>query len=280
MPSPPFRPAALSMICVGLLASVAPARAEYVLVSEDGFEYDIEEFSTSLSKGGEIGSGGHTTISGSAFSNMFQLEVNGVRYVAPDRNYTLSEAGRQIELPENSLAGLLVKRIAYVPASGGEYVRFIDVIRNPKNEPKTVTVTIGGRLGYSGSPSVIQSSSGNAVAEAADTWFTMDDDEGTGLIASGFVIHGGDGELSPTSVAEANRLVEWDFEVTIPPYGQRAFLTFGLQAETRAELAAEAARIVDLPADTLAGAGAWVNDIVNFAPGGAPIVRGYLPATL
>ncbi|MEZ4256232.1 MAG: hypothetical protein R3A78_11085 [Polyangiales bacterium] len=275
-----LRHTALVVSFVAVFGAASEAAADVVLSSEDGFEYEVQDYATYGSAGGEIRSGGRTGVVEAAFSSMFKLEVNDVRYTTPSAGYSLELAGRQLALGEAKLAGLFVSRRVYVPAATGEFVRYLDVIRNPLNKSVVVTVTYSGRVAYGSSPRA--SSSGDATVGANDLWFTMDDDDaGAGNVPAGFVIGDAAGtSLAPSLVSASSSLIEWQFEFVLPAYGQRAFLVFGVQAATRTAAALEAERLVTLPADAVAGIDAYLSDVVNYSPGGAPVVRANLPYTL
>jgi MYXO-CTERM domain-containing protein len=262
--------------------AASAARADVVLETEDGFTYDIDDYGGYGSPGGEVTSGGSSDpeVTGSAFARMFRLEVNGVRYITPNDAYGLELAGRQLALGEVKIAGVFVRRLVYVPAAVGEFVRYLDVIRNPQNKAVTVTVSISGRTAYGGN--LLTSSSGDAVFGAADTWFSADDATANGgNLPTAYVIHDGAGTSAVPSLTSASgALLEWEFEVTIPAYGQRAVLSFASQSDARGEVQAEASRLVSLPTDAVRGIEAFAGDIVNFAVDGAPLIRGSLPYTL
>ena len=48
------------------------------------------------------------------------------------------------------MAGLLVRRLVYVPATGGDYARYLEVLENTGASPISTTVEVYGNLGSDG----------------------------------------------------------------------------------------------------------------------------------
>lgn len=267
------RRSAAVVTSVFLLALLAVPGIAYAidLTSGGGLVFDITETGQ-----GSIGDGDVD-----AYDTAYVLEVNGTVYTAGGAAATTSLAGRQLEMAEVTMGTLRVKRIVYVPPTVGTYARFLDVVSNPGTAPVNVTLRIRGNLGSDSSTVTTGSSSGDMLVSVADNWFATDDgtDPG-GDTPTAHVAQGGGGSLqTATMVSLSGQDFFWEFAVTVPAGGRVAILSFAIQAANRAASLAEAARVVDLPADALVGIESYLRDIVNFPVGGAPIVRFTAPAT-
>lgn len=240
------------------------------LTSEGGFTFDIQD-----------GLGGTWSTDGSmsdgfsdAYDGCYFLEVNGMRYTgAPGATTSLS--GRQIELPETTVGGLRARRFIYVPLRGGNWARYLEVISNPGATAVTATIAITGNLGSDSSTRVLATSSGDLTISPDDAWATTDDSDGSGDPSLGHVIQGTD---PPIRAAEASLSIDnirWAWNVTIPPRGRVAVLTFAIMERNQAAAQAEARRLAEAPDDALVGLDEYLDAIVNFgiAPTGAPRVR-------
>jgi hypothetical protein len=249
---------------VTVLAIPSVALAIINLTTAGGFLMDILETS-----GGYLSNG-----TSDAYDGAYYLEVGGTTYGGGTA--TTSLGGRNVILPEQSIAGLEVSRQIYVPSTGGEYARFLDVLRNTGSSPVTTTVTIRGNLGSDSSTLVHSSSSGDTIFSSADFWFGTDDtSDGSGDPSLAHVLQGDSATVSATSASITRDNFTWSFSVSVPAGGRVAFLTFAIQAMNRAAAQAEARRVVETPDDVLVGIDDYLDEIQNFslATPGAPRVR-------
>ena len=243
---------------------IAPtlAFATISLTSDGGFLFDIAETSN-----GQIQNG-----TANSYDQMYYLEVNGTRYSRGSGSVSTSLMGRQVDMPTATISGLNVSRKIYVPEMGGDYVRYLDTITNPGATDATVTVSIEGNLGSNATTNVYATSSGDMALGASDAWFGTDDaTDGGGTPSLAHVAMGAGGSevrlaSAPTLTGSFSTLDElaWSFNVTIPAGETVSFLTFGVQASTRADAIAEARRLATLPSDAVVGLDAHLCDIVNF----------------
>lgn len=275
IPSSAMRSLRRSSIAIAALALALsfPTLAYAInLTSGGGFLFDLAETTT-----GTLGNG---TVD--AYDTCYYLDVGGVRYTAAGAAATTSLGGRQIEMAEVAVGALRAKRLVYVPASGGTYARFLDVISNPGASDVATTVRISGNLGSDTGTVVTATSSGDTAVTTADTWFATDDaSDGAGDTSIAHVFQGGPGSFVTVSAASITTdSPSWQFDVTVPAGGRIAVMFFAVQATNRAASSAEAARVVALPAETLTGIEAYVGDIVNFPVGGAPVVRFTSPSEI
>ena len=61
--------------------------------------------------------------------------------------------------------------------SGGQFVRYVDVIENPGVTPRTVNLQIAGNLGSNSATVLTADSSGDTLFGPMDTYFATDDAE-------------------------------------------------------------------------------------------------------
>ncbi len=252
--------ARISWLCAGLAVvaiAALPSTARAVdLTSGGGFLFDISDFSS-----GELSNG---TID--AYDGCYYLEVGGETY-SGDGTFLMSPDGRTITLPESTLSGVRVQRIIYVPASGGDWARYLDVLTNPGSSDVTVTVRVYGNLGSDSGTSVFASSSGDTAVSSADQWFSTDDSDGSSDPSLAHLFQG-EGVMTPaTSASIEGDNIEYSYDVVVPGGGRAAILTFALQTMTQAMVQAEAIRLLELPEDAIIGLDDYASDIVNFSLG-------------
>lgn len=251
-----------------VLGISATAAAAVNLTSAGGFLFDIQENLTGELLNGAFGAS-------DAYDSMYKLQVNGTDYNAGGRASSTSLGGRQVETAEIVMGALRVRRLIYVPSAGGDYARYLDLVRNPGASATTATIRIYGGLGSDFSTIVTGSSSGDTAFSTADDWFATDDfSDGGGDPSLAHVLQGPDGAVSATAATLGPPdFPEWSFTVTVPAGGQVGILSFAVQASSRAASMTEARRLITLPADAALGLDAYLTDIVNFPAGGAPVVR-------
>lgn len=261
-------PAGALALVVSIALSPTVARAT-TLTSEGGYTFDIQD-----------GAGGSWSTDGSmsdgtsdAYDGCYYLDVNGTRYTAPGA--TLGLGGRQVEMPEMPVGALRVRRLIYVPTSGGDYARYLDVVSNPGATAATATITISGNLGSDGSTAVFATSSGDTIVTTADAWATTDDMDGAWDPSLGHVFQGTDPPTRATSASIVGDNISWGWTVSVPAGGRVAILTFAIMKPTQMAAQMEARRLVDLPDAALVGLDDYLDDVVNFGitVAGAPRVR-------
>ena len=249
--------AVTSLLPISTLATPAVARA-VDLESGGGFLFDIQD-----DFGGYLSNG-----SVDAYDGCYYLDVGGTRY-SPSGSGTLSPDGRTVTLPTATIAGVTVQRVIYVPATGGDWARYLEVLDNPGATDITTTVRISGNLGSDGGTRLIATSSGDATLEVRDSWFSTDDTDGTLDPSLAHLFQAGPDSGAPVSVRTiglATDNLDWTFDVVVPAGGRAVVMTFVIQTMTQALAQAEAVRLVDLPDDTFVGMEDYETDIVNFPP--------------
>jgi hemolysin type calcium-binding protein len=179
-----------------------------------------------------------------------------------DNSCTRDLAGRQILFPRLTVNGLIVQRKIFVPASGLQSARILDLVTNPGAAPVTTSVQNGGfhasvpfdgDLGSDGNTAVRSSSNGDLALTASDLWAVSSDH----LLAGGAQnedlalahVMDGSGGLqrvslallgNPVTAGEEDELTyRWD-GVTILPGQTAVFMSFEAQrGVTGADAAAE-----------------------------------------
>ncbi len=247
---------ALLLVLVGVLA---PTRAFAVdLMSAGPFLWDIQHTSS-----GELSNG-----SIDAYDGCYYLDVDGTRYRSTA--FTASTDGRTVTLTEATIGTLRVQRIVYVPAAGGDWARYLDVITNPGATDVTARVRISGNLGSDSSTRLIATSSGDLALGTDDAWFATDDTDGSGDPSLVHLFQGGptSGALvSATTATLSTDSIDISFDVNVPAGGRAAVLTWALQYPNQMTAQAEATRLLELPDDAIVGLEEYAADVVNFSLG-------------
>lgn len=259
----------LFLSLVGVLTMLPVSAHALSLTSEDGFEFDISTTDGTMSDG--------TT---DAYDNAYSLNLTiagrTTRYNAGSVTHTLSLEGRQIELPEVEVGAAMARRFIYVPATGGNYARYLDIVTNPTASDLDVTINVQGNLGSDSGTVVSADSSGDSLITVDDSWFVTDDSTDMGGdTGTAHVFQSDAPRIRAASVTRSGDNFQWDFAVTIPAGESVALLSFALQNDSRAELATEAAALSEGSDDALIGLDDYTDDIINFgfAIPGAPVVR-------
>lgn len=237
------------------------------LYDANGFAFDVQGF-------GGIGSGTNSVFAGAGPDNAgMRLEIvkNGVAVPFVNGDGTigrLARNGQQIDVDDLTASGLLVRRETYVPRSG-YFARYLEVLRNPSNEPITVDVLIKSHhRAAQSNPRVVDTSDGDqilnvAAGQARDRWVVIDDQQDADPFAnSGSIpatMHLFDGEGAGTQVAAASyeligqtgRLIyRWN-EITVPAGGEVRLMHFALNQLDRFSARAAALRLASLPPELL-----------------------------
>ncbi len=261
-----LHPGSLLLVCSSVVFGASPALARVDLTSGGGFLFDINE-SDDFASAGSLANG-----SVDAYDTCYSLRVGREEYM-PAGASTLSLGGRQVEMPVQAMGGLNVRRIVYVPAAGGDFARYLEVLENDGASPITISVEIYGNLGSDSGTVVTATSSGDTIVSAADTWFASDDGaDGSGDPSLAHVFSGAAPAVSPSAISLSGDNLSYSWSVTVPASGRVVIMHFAVQAMTRAMAAAEAMRLEATPDTALMGADPYLDAIVNFdlASEGAP----------
>ncbi|MCS6797896.1 MAG: hypothetical protein NZ898_05115 [Myxococcota bacterium] len=250
-----------AVACLGL----APVPAHAVdLTSEGGFRWDIQD-----SGGGELLDG-----TSDAYDGAMYLDVNGTMYRAAGASRTTLD-GRNVILAEAVLGMFRVHRQVYVPRTGGDYARYLEVVVNTSSSPQTLSLRIYGNLGSDGATVLHATSSADTSFTSTDLWFATDDTDGSGDPSMAHVLQGTSPRVGASEASLSADNFSWTFRTTVPAGGRVCFLSFAIQARDRATSLAAARRLAEGPDDALVGLDEFFDDIVNFGLSrpGAPRIR-------
>ncbi len=244
---------------VNLPVTLGDGNAVYWSVRSDG----------SLSHGAMFDSWGATP----------RLRVDGEDFANQSGNQAATEESRrEIVLHQDDLSGLRVTRKIYV-SRDGYFVRYVDLLENPSDQPRQVAVELDYELG--GAPGVVTTASGDSTFGAADGWLVLDDgDDSDPYDSSGDPNHSafmplallvaGPGAAPPTTAsftsdgAVGTVRAGWS-SVEVPARGAVAFLHVlsAQAARSRAQQAAE--RLAQVPPELMLGlTGAEGQAVANF----------------
>lgn len=229
---------------------------------------DANRFLYDVQADGSLASGS----SGAYDHGAVQLSINGQSFFGAS-SARLQAARRQFQIEQpGSIAGLTVSRQVYVPR-GGYFARYLDTFENPGATPISVSVSLQSRMPRAG---VLATSSGDAVADATDSWILADDtDDGDIALSkqspSLAQVFAAAGAQAPDSVAfvqdDGVGVLSQTWSVlTVPAGAKVSLLHFAVQQINRRGARAAAERLVQLPPEALADLSpAEAAAIVNFA---------------
>lgn len=246
-----------------LLVTWAGAAHAYDLRSAGGQRFDIQE-----GYGGELSDG-----TSDSYDGCYYLSINGIQYRVGGGAATID--GRTVRMPTVTVTGSLdVSRTAYVPETGGDFVRYYDTITNTGDAAAVVAVRYHGNLGSDGSTTVWGSSSGDTTVSPADYWYGTDDTDGSGDPSLAHVFHGEGGSISPATQTLTGDNLSTEFEVAVGPGETVAFLAFAFQGANQAAVRAQVEELMfDVASATDDMDGGDLSLVVNFGLGGAPLIR-------
>jgi hypothetical protein len=167
------------------------------------------------------------------------------------------ENKRELVIRQSGLLGLDVTRKVFVPAADGYFLRYVDRLHNAGAEPITVDVLF--ETASSWGISVVDSSSGDAVADASDGWIAYSTGASGGCTwppsAMSFAGAGGQApsQVSFDAVGATQQLATRWNAVTLSPGQSVSFLHVLTQQTDVARASASATRLSGLPPELLAG---------------------------
>ncbi len=211
------------------------------------------------------------------WSYCFSLYVEGAQFV--DSTYGLDFDDRGLTTSSVVVDDLSIVRKLWVPPTGMDFIRYIDVLTNDSAFDGTYTVEYRCSLGtilVAAAPDNF-SSDGDATYEAGDSWVGGDNPDDTAP-AVAFVVGSDAAPATVTSFsrnAAAHDAAWWSYEVDIAAGETVELMVFGVQAEDEATATTTAEALAELPDEALDHAGGDIDLIKNwvFDPPGAPVVR-------
>ena len=250
------------------------------LYDGNGFFFDIQTDDS-------VGSGSDSVFYGNGTNTHgFLLNIVSAGNPTPFTGNSIGSgeiSGRQVDVTQQSIAGLNVTRKVYVPQDG-YFARYLEILNNPTSSPITVDVQLTTNLyAYYPPDSVIATSTGGTSLNVSNTqnpdrWVVIDDSNGSDPFlsanspATGFAFDG-PGASNPVSAATFSTpstytgqlSYQWS-SVTVPANSSVAFMHFGLQQISRSAAEASVARLVQLPPEALVGLSPQeITEILNFA---------------
>jgi Bacterial TSP3 repeat/Thrombospondin type 3 repeat len=171
-------------ICRGLLSSLAVAGAVAVapgaalaaecsryLVRADGPAWRTADGGEFLDAGGDAYDG---------YGRLFvTVGAETTRYTPTDfLACTYEDGDREIAYPtEASSGGLRAARKVFVPDTGLQFGRFLDIVSNPTAAPITARLEFEGNYGTDSGTVVVATSSGDTVVGVGDAWAVVDESD-------------------------------------------------------------------------------------------------------
>ncbi len=270
-------------------ADGATAREDIVLANNaitlPRYLYDANIAQYDIEPDGSIKYGARSTfmqhpsydLKGGAF---LELAAGGTTYAFSGTMVPVAEEfGREVVVGAQNVAGLNVTRKVYVPQEG-YFARYLEILANPGAAPVSVDVAVASNFYYSDSARLVRAtSSGDLLADTADRWAMIDDEDPTGYGEINYppaaFVWGGEGA---SDNADAVAFAPWSAhntgpaafrygwnQVTVPAGGSVALLHFVVQQVDRAAATASAERLGALPPEALHGLSASeIAVIANF----------------
>ena len=175
--------------------------------------------------------GGRVTYSTNyATTDAFRLNINGTDYNNVLRNSSyggLSADSREFYYNIQAVGNLRVARRAFVPNSGGAFIRYMDIVANPTDQDQIVTFTSRSVYYASAANTSIWTSSNDSVFNTEDEYIQLWD---TSSSTRPILSHLYAGPYRTVDVNNVNRTGDnWSttYQVTIPAGERRIIMHFG-----------------------------------------------------
>lgn len=255
----------VALVCTSLFIATPSDAHALPLVSEGGFTFDVSLSDGAMLDGTDDTYDGCYAVSVSTGGRMAE------RYHSDGVDPVLTLDGRQQELSRSVIGGVAVRRLIYVPATGGDYARYVDTFVNEGSDELVATITYDCNLGSDASTVIYADSSGDMTADVSDSWFGTDDSANGDTIAA-HVIQGIMPSSRTMSVSQRLDVLRWSYVITIPAGGRTALLMYAIQGSSRSSTVAQTSAVADPSADALVGLDDYLGDIANFDLGGPVVV--------
>ncbi|MCU7892443.1 MAG: hypothetical protein KZQ78_12860 [Candidatus Thiodiazotropha sp. (ex Ustalcina ferruginea)] len=170
--------------------------------------------------------------SSNATSSAFELSVNDTAYNnSPHYQISQSAAGRELGYSAMSVGDLRVSRRVYVPATGGAFIRYLEVIHNPGEQAQEVSLELNSR--YYGTNLEVVTSDGDNLLSDTDNYVIFRDISYSSRPILGHLFAGPNLSIGPdqqTARPDNNWNVNYRF--TIPAGGRRMIMHLGIMEGT------------------------------------------------
>ncbi len=158
---------------------------------------------------------------------------------------------RQYVLPAQTIGGLSVQRKVYVPTND-RYIRWLDSYTNTTGAPITFTTISSNNLGSDSNTLIVNSSSGDAVAQTTDTWVTTFQNYSGSTSSDPRIGHilQGVGAATPVSninFANGDDNPYWVYSITVTPGQTKRIVNFAVGLESKAAANAKSAALALFP---------------------------------
>ncbi|HUW61126.1 MAG TPA: hypothetical protein VMZ06_08980 [Candidatus Bathyarchaeia archaeon] len=242
--------AAMVVVFCLVASSLAFASGEsYLLTDAGGLEYDILTdvdnymcttyyslssycWTTSWTVSGVAWEASYThtvsasTISGGMTSQTYMSDAfDGYNLVAGYANNgpaTVEANGRQIVFPTQTEGNLQFHRKVFVPEND-EFCRWLNIVTNTGSSSEWVFLTIYGDLGSDSRTLIVDTSSGDTIADSEDAWIvSMEDFDGYTASPDprlGHVLRGLNAQVAASDIyfSSGNDQVEWQYVFALEP---------------------------------------------------------------
>lgn len=177
---------------------------------------------------------------------------------------------RQLTFPTKTIGALSVLRKVFVP-NNDQFIRWMNFFTNTSGAPVTFTMITANNLGSDSNTIIVNSSNGDAVAQASDTWITSFQNYSSNKSSDPRIGHVLQGTGAPTPVsniffANGNDKPYWVYSITLAPGQTKMILNFATGQPSKAAANAKAAALALLPAgSTQCLSATELGQVVNFA---------------
>lgn len=161
-----------AVLLAGLLCLAQPLVAQ-VLLSANGYEWDLYTSDGSVSDGGDDAFDGYGELGLRVMDQSLVMlgedeSLGGFNVIADGRTFYSSVTPQ--------FNGINITRTIYAPADQN-YLRYFDTFTNATAAPLVLTAVFGGNLGSDSSTTLSRTSSGDATLNMADHWaITIEND--------------------------------------------------------------------------------------------------------
>jgi hypothetical protein len=201
---------------------------------------------------------GYQTICISMNGSTGPCETGNANYSIYNKNGAPPTAtcnGRQLQFPVQTIGNLQVSRLVYVPTDDS-FARWINVVTNAGTSAVTFNLMTSNNLGSDNNTVITGTSNGSLTPQTSDTWITSFQNWSGTTSTDPRLGHVMQGVGAPTPVSylffeNGNDNPYWDYTITLNPGQTKSIMNFGVVAASKTAAAAQAARLVTLPATAL-----------------------------
>ncbi|PVZ66760.1 carboxypeptidase regulatory-like domain-containing protein [Pelagibaculum spongiae] len=181
----------------------------------------------------------------SVYDTGMRLRVNGQNFYDSDGRAV--KYGPWQRVLENSLSDLQVKRKIFVDTTNG-YVRYLDIFANPTGKTVEVEAKLGSRT-YRSSVPIVATSNGDQLLNNSDNYVVIDDQDGSGIRATGQVWAGLNAPARPDSVEydTTSRELFFSYPISLAPGQTSIIMSFAAVNRSGTEILQKVQQLEVLP---------------------------------